>query len=108
MRAFIGHVEPTFNWTLRDARHRPSIHITSVHSLYNQLHLATRPPIGLAMTTYYANVGGLLKDHLQEVDAVNQHVAGRRIAGARGRADRARPAGTVILGDPTVALPRTA
>ena len=90
VRAFVGHVEPTFNWTLRAPDTGQAIAHHIVDSLYNQLHLAARPPVGLAMTTYYSNVGGLLKDHLQEVDG-GQPARGRGVgSGDTGKAGRAR------------------
>ena len=106
VRAFVGHVEPTFNWTLRTPDTGQAITHHIVAGLYNQLHLATRPPVGLAMATYYANVGGLLKDHLQEVEGVNRHVAGALERAMRAKLVALDRLATVILGDPTVALPR--
>ncbi len=97
VRAFVGHVEPTFNWTLRAPDTGQAIAHHIVDSLYNQLHLAARPPVGLAMTTYYSSVGGLLKDHLQEVDG-GQPARGRGVgSSATGKAGRARSPGN---GDP--------
>ena len=107
VRAFIGHVEPTFNWTLRTPDTGQVITHHIVQALYNQLHLATRPPVGLAMATYYANVGGLLKDHLQEVDGVNKHVAGALERAMRAKLMALDRLATVLLVDPTGAQPRT-
>jgi hypothetical protein len=106
VRAFVGHVEPTFNWSLRAPDTGQPIAQHIVQSLYDQLHLAARPPVGLAMTRFYANVGGLLKDHLQEVDAANRHVAGALDRALRAKLVALDRLATVILGDPTVALPR--
>ena len=105
VRAFIGHVEPTFNWTLRSPENGQPIAHHIVRALYNQLHLGSRPPVGLAMATYYANVGGLLRDHLQEVDAANRSVAGALDRAMRAKLIASDRLATVILGDPTVALP---
>jgi hypothetical protein len=104
-RAFIGHVEPTFNWTLRDPVTGQVTTHHIVDALYRELHLATRPPIGLAMSAYYEAVAGLLQDYSDALDAVNAH--------APQAQERARTAkllaldrlGMVVLGDPTVRLP---
>jgi hypothetical protein len=104
-RAFIGHVEPTFNWTLRDRLTSQVITHDIVEALYSQLHLADRPPIGLAMNIYYKAVGGFLHDYASARDEVNEHKpqAGERARDAKLIAlDRLA---MVVLGDPTVCLP---
>jgi hypothetical protein len=105
LRAFIGHVEPTFNWTLRDPLTGQLTTHNIVDALYRELHLASRPPVGLAMSAYYEAVGGLLQDYADAVDAVNEHEP--------NALERARTAkllaldrlGMVLFGDPTVRLP---
>jgi hypothetical protein len=106
VRAFVGHVEPTFNWTLRSPDNGQAIAHHIVRALYHQLHLAARPPIGLAMATYYANVAGFLQDHTREVDAVNRSVPGALDRALRAKLIAMDRLATVILGDPTVALPK--
>ena len=104
-RACIGHVEPTFNWTLRDPTTGQVITHHIVSALYDQLHLASNPPVGLAMSAYHEAVGGMLQDYTDAIDAVNEH--------APNALDRARTAKLlaldrltmVLLGDPTVRLP---
>ena len=103
-RAFIGHVEPTFNWTLRDPVTGQVITHHIVSALYEQLHLASNPPIGLAMSAYYEAVAGMLQDYADAIDAVNEH--------APRAHERARTAkllaidrlSMVLLGDPAVPL----
>ncbi|MFG6417349.1 hypothetical protein ACG02S_26000 [Roseateles sp. DC23W] len=103
--AFVGHVEPTFDRTLR----WPSTGQVTAHdivgALYNKLHLAKRPPIGYAMKTYYQGVAGLLLQYSQDLDALAN-------LGKKGlsRAFDARfialdRLAMVLLGDPTVRLP---
>lgn len=104
-RAFIGHVEPTFDWTLRD----PSTgEVTVSHiqsSLYTSLHGANRPPVGLALDNYYKAVAQQMFLHSRALDEFN---AGDSMALERARkfkllaVDRLA---MVLLGDPTVALP---
>jgi hypothetical protein len=104
-RAFIGHVEPTFDWTLRDPVTR-QVTSQSLLDVVQRGLLAKKPmPVGMALDMHFDAVGGLLYEHgelLAEVDA-----------GVAGAADRARRAkltaidrlAMVILGDPTAALP---
>ncbi len=106
VRAFVGHVEPTFNWTLRTPDTGQVTTHRIVQALYNQLHRASRPPVGLAMATYYTNVAGLLKDHLQELDGVNKHAKGALERAMRAKLMALDRLATVVLGDPTVTLPR--
>jgi len=104
IRAFIGHVEPTFNWTLRDKDTGQVMTQRIIDSLYGQLHLATRPPLGFSMQPYFRAVGGLMQDYAAAMDDV--------VAMAAGAQERARTArlmaydslATVLLGDPTVQL----
>jgi len=103
--AFVGHVEPTFDWTLRDPVTKQTMteHIT--RSLYDELHLASRPTIGRAMAPYFAATAGSMLDYSDALDAIVQQ--------GNVALDRARTAkllaldrlAMVILGDPTVRLP---
>ena len=107
-RAFIGHVEPTFNWTLRDPETGQVLTNAIVQALYDQLHLAVRPPVGLAMKTYYDNVGGLLQDHAEALERVTQQRPGAPEQARRAKLVAIDRLSMVVLGDPTVALPRKA
>lgn len=106
--AFIGHVEPTFDWTLRETA---TGQVTSQHvidALYGQLHLARRPPVGRAMSVYFRAVAGLLEDYADALEAV-----GKLEPDALARARAARLVAMdrlamVVLGDPTVRLPTAA
>ena len=105
LAAFIGHVEPTFDWTLRDPL---TGQVTSQHivdALYGTLHLAKRPTLGRAMSAYFSGVAGLLQDNADALDAIEAQEPD-----ALSRARRSRMVATdrlamVILGDPTVRLP---
>jgi len=105
--AFIGHVEPTFDWTLRDPVNGQ---VTSQHvvgALYGALHLTRRPPIGRAMSTYFDAVAGLLQDHADALEAIDNHEADALPRARRARLMAMDRLAMVILGDPTVRLPRT-
>jgi hypothetical protein len=107
LRAFVGHVEPTFNWTLEFPPNRAMLTDSFRLSLYDRLFSGR--PVGYAMEPHYDPIGSLLQDYRQ---------AAGRYAEAFGDAEK-EPlanmvyhrltahdrASTVILGDPTVAVP---
>jgi hypothetical protein len=105
LRAFIGHVEPTFDWTLRDPATGEVTTHHIVEALYNQLHLASRPPVGLALNVYFRAVAGLLQDHAAALDAVDEHQAQAEQWARRAKLAALDRLATVLLGDPTVTLP---
>lgn len=104
--AFIGHVEPTFDWTLRDPdtgqRMTDSL---VIDTLYSTLHGEDRPPVGMAMDGYYDAVAGLLLDHMDAVEDFNAHVAGAEQRARKAKLLAMDRLAMVILGDPTVCLP---
>lgn len=106
LRAFIGHVEPTFNWTLSFPPNRQALTSDLVKCLYERL--CGGQPVGLAMSGYYPSIGTLLLTYVSERQKYEELVG-----------DAAKPsldmlvysrvtahdrASTVILGDPTVAM----
>lgn len=101
-RAFVGHVEPTFDWTLRDARNGQVTTAHIIDTFYNQLHRASRPPIGLAMQEYHRAVGGLWREVANQRDKMNKFVAGADDAVRRLRLIASDLEAMVLLGDPTV------
>jgi hypothetical protein len=105
LRAFIGHVEPTFDWTLRDPITGQVTTHHVVDMLYNQLHLANRPPVGLALSTYFRAVAGLLQDYLSALDAVDEHQPNAQQRARRAKLLAFDRLAMVLLGDPTVRLP---
>lgn len=60
-RAFIGHVEPTFDWTLRNPGNRQVQTASFVGAIYPNL-FQTKPPtpVGHAFREVHRNVGGYL------------------------------------------------
>ena len=107
LRAFVGHVEPTFDWTLRNPETGQPLAHAIVEALYNRLYQqgAQRMTLGHALAKVYAEAGAFLAQYEAALEAVN-----RNEASARERAlyrqlvamDRQQ---LVILGDPTVMLP---
>ncbi|WP_033822522.1 hypothetical protein [Kitasatospora sp. MBT63] len=106
-RAFVGQVEPAFDWTMSFPPNRQRLTSQLVEAaLYRGLCLGL--PVGLAMAPYYEPVGSLL---LQYARAAGVYGTSVREA-ARTALDLALyskvtaydRAATVILGDPTAAL----
>lgn len=97
LRAFIGHVEPTFNWTLEQPENKQYTTDPLVDALYDNLFQPM--PVGLAMSDLYRQLGGLYVDYetFLKVPSPSQMLA--RLLVARDIQS------TVILGDPTVMLP---
>lgn len=103
-RAFIGHVEPTFDWTLRDTRNGQTTTAHIIDAFYRQLHRASRPPLGLAMQVYYRGVGGLWRDVANARDDINTFKPGAVDELRRLRLIAADLESMVLLGDPTVTI----
>ncbi len=103
--AFVGHVEPTFDWTLRDPQTGQATSQHVIDALYATLHQAMRPTIGRAMSAYFGGVAGLLQDHAEALDAVDAHESGALERARRTRLIANDRLAMVILGDPTVRLP---
>lgn len=106
LRAFIGHVEPTFDWTLRSLETEQRLTHSLIDSLSHKLFTAgQRPPIGSAMASVFGDVGTLLSKWMI-ARAAGDKATPRSLAKALyyqiAALDRQH---TVILGDPTVALP---
>jgi hypothetical protein len=106
LRAFIGHVEPTFNWTLRDPDTGQPLTSSLRDALYAGLYQQVGEPIGLAMRKHYTAVGSLwgMWDAARTKMNTGEAVYRRRATKARVAAlDRQS---VVILGDPTVTVPQ--
>lgn len=104
LRAFVGHVEPTYDWTIRD---RPSQHALTadlVTALYNELMLGR--PVGWAMKAFHGRSGA----EAAALDDARGDVLGGRADPDAALAPRLRfldRRSLVVLGDPAVALPST-
>jgi hypothetical protein len=108
LRAFIGHVEPTFDWTMVFPPNRKRLTDSLRNAVYTKL--CSGSPAGLALSSVYAAIGALLLGHSRSVDAHNDNPPGPARTDALDMAlynkvtayDRAS---TVLLGDPTVRIP---
>ena len=104
LRAFVGHVEPTFDWTLIQQDTGQWLTGPLTKAWYPTLY--RRRPLGLSLQEHYRGVGELYA----KLSGALRDVADMK-AGARDRATYARLTATdrqslVILGDPTVLIPR--
>ena len=107
LKAFIGHVEPTFDWTLRDTRNKQVLTSGIVSALYSELFLANPVPVGMAFRSVFSTVAGQQNianlKRAEAVDLAKREAATKEMVRAQLLAhDRQN---IVILGDPTVALP---
>jgi hypothetical protein len=106
LRAFVGHVEPTFDWTLRSPDTGQVLAHGIVDSLWQQLYTAgKRMPIGLALKQVYQEAATNLSAWADALSGVNQGVAGATTAALYYQLVALDRRGMVILGDPTVTLP---
>lgn len=97
LRAFIGHVEPTFNWTLEQPDTKQFTTDALTKCLYNNLFQPW--PVGMSMEGIYAQLGGLYVDYERELRVPSQSEMLYRLLIARDIQS------TVILGDPAALLP---
>jgi hypothetical protein len=107
LRAFIGHVEPTFDWTLSFPPNRQVLTSDLKTAVYTRL--CSGLPVGLAMGGYYPPIATLLTQYIHAKQTYDSTVG----AAAKpsldmlvySRVTAHDRASTVILGDPTAAIP---
>jgi len=102
LRAFVGHVEPTFDWTLRDPSTGQMLTAALEKALYDGLYQPW--PIGLAFRDAFSQLAGLYASYMSE----------RRVFDGGGNTQGAMLKdllaaldiqSMVLLGDPTATLP---
>jgi hypothetical protein len=104
LRAFVGHVEPTYDWTIRDQPSKHALTADLVTALYNELMLGR--PVGWAMNAFHGRSGA----EAAVLDDARADVLGGRAEPDAALAPRLRfldRRSLVVLGDPAVALPST-
>jgi hypothetical protein len=106
VRAIIGHVEPTFDWTLRVAETRQGLGAEIVAALSTNLYAGQ--PIGHAFTEYRSGVGQLHTEWVAALAARSAGDASQRPRLTRLRLSALDRQSMVLLGDPTVTLPALA
>jgi hypothetical protein len=106
LRAFVGHVEPTFDWTLRDpVTHEVLTHVL-YEALYNQLYQQdVRTPLGHALRKVFVEAGTFFSLWEQDVARLNKGDAAMRDWALYHQLVAMDRQTTVIIGDPTVSLP---
>jgi hypothetical protein len=106
LRAFVGHVEPTFDWTLRDPNNKQVVTHVLRAALYNSLYQQDRrTPIGYALKDVFKEAGAFYGAWQDAVKQINANVAGMRDWALYRKLVAMDRQTTVILGDPTVAMP---
>jgi len=105
LRAFVGHVEPTFDWTLRDPRTGQVLTSALRECLYTRLHQSKRQPIGYALARIYDEAGTMLTLYNQAMARVNKGDFNALDAATYRQVAALDRQSLVILGDPTVTIP---
>lgn len=104
LRAFVGHVEPTFDWTLRDPATGQYLTRRLREALYQQIY--TAQPVGLAFTGWLAGGAAYAQDYDVALARFNQGDSAARTALLAYKLIARDRRATVILGDPTATLPK--
>jgi hypothetical protein len=103
LRAFIGHVEPTFDWTLMNTDTGQFLTGPLVEFCYPNLY--RREPVGLALSEHYEGVGQLYGNLAAAREGVNGRVPGARDDATYYKLTAIDRQSLVILGDPTAVIP---
>lgn len=105
LRAFIGHVEPTFDWTISFPWVRTPLTASIKDTIYNGI--CSGEPVGLAMRRTWRHIGELRQAHAAAVRYFDTAPTERsRILTVTTylRLAAGDRAATVLLGDPAAAL----
>lgn len=104
LRAFVGHVEPTFDWTLRQPSTGQYLTDPIRQALYFELCQREPTPIGFAMRAMYARLSSLFVTYDTYFRAFNsgQNTRGPLLWALLAARD---VQSMVILGDPTALCP---
>jgi hypothetical protein len=103
LRAFIGHVEPTFDWTLIEQETGQFLTLPLVNAIYPNIF--RRCPVGISLDEFYRGVGDLCSYLAAARNAVDAFEPGARDRATYYRLTASDRQSLVILGDPTVAIP---
>jgi hypothetical protein len=106
LRAFIGHVEPTFDWTLRDPANKQVLTHVLCAALYDKFYEGyRRNPIGWALQKVYQEAGAFYGAWQEAIRGIDSNLPGMRDFALYRQLVAMDRQTLVILGDPTVALP---
>lgn len=103
LRAFIGQVEPTFNWTMSFPPNQADLTASLRRTVYEGI--CGGKPVGMALAAYYDVIGSLLVNHGRALKSFNVGSTTALDLAAYSKATAYDRASTVLLGDPTVAIP---
>lgn len=106
VRAVFGHVEPTFDWTLRVAETGQPLGELVVAALSTNLFFGR--PVGLILEEYREGIGVLLASWAERREKLARGCTGLRDLLTELRLTAIDRQSLVLLGDPTVAVPRLA
>lgn len=104
VRAVVGHVEPTFDWTLRVAETGQLLGHQIARALSSRL-ILDQDPIGYAFRDYKSGVGALHTAWWNARDELAKGDTSQRESLTRLRVAAIDRQSVVVLGDPTVTLP---
>jgi hypothetical protein len=110
LRAFIGHGEPTFDWTIRDPQTRQRLTSGIQNALCTGMFQLPPETVTMAFDRVYRDVGTLLAQWAQAKRDIAGAMNPAELERARGDALRTRlmaldRQSMVILGDPTACIP---
>ena len=109
LAAFIGHVEPTFNWTLREPRTGQPLAHPVRQALYDNLFAAGGGrPVGWALSRVFEDAATLLGLWAQAVRNFNKGLPGALDSALVNQVTALDRQHTVLLGCPTATLPALA
>jgi hypothetical protein len=104
LRAFVGHVEPTFDWTLRQPSTGQQLTDTITTALYPKLFQPEERLVGQALRGCYGRIGALYISYEASLRAFNKG-ENTRPAMLHALLSARDVQSMVILGDPTACLP---
>ncbi|HLS46465.1 MAG TPA: hypothetical protein VK045_13635 [Ornithinicoccus sp.] len=103
LRAWIGQVEPTFNWTMEFPPNQQDLTDSLRRAVYEGI--CGGRPVGMALASYYDAVGSLLVNHGRALKQFNSGGTSALDLATYSKATAYDRVSTVLLGDPTVAIP---
>jgi len=108
VRAFIGHVEPTFDWTLRNPFTAGTLGDSFVSALYDGLYVKRNDkctPLALAFEAVFREAGTFLTNWAQAIAEGNKDKPGAAGLATYWQVAALDRQSIVIFGDPAVTLP---
>lgn len=106
LRAFIGHVEPTFDWPLRQPATGQKLTSPIIESIYGRMYLVDPEPVAMALNNIYLSIGvlfGQWNDAREKIGDGHDEFVSVALRCQLAALDRRS---TVILGDPTATIPK--